>query len=117
MIIYSHSIFYFHITMNLIQIFDRDIISASECETVVAYRYGHTIKEIKGYKKIPITETADILSWKYTQTRANHVVVKDSKKSDWIYIVMTVCLVLVTSYLTISKLKHIDFILSLNKRR
>ncbi|HEY9874569.1 MAG TPA: hypothetical protein V6D12_14110 [Candidatus Obscuribacterales bacterium] len=46
-----------------------------ECETVIEYRYGHTLKEIKGHYRLATNETSDILAWKYSQTQANNLVV------------------------------------------
>jgi len=36
------------------------------CETVVGYRYGHTLKEMKGYLNIPTTQTVSLLQRAYT---------------------------------------------------
>ena len=44
-------------------------------ETVTSFRYGHTIKELKGYHQIPTTKIADILQWDYSRTRSTSVVV------------------------------------------
>ena len=46
-------------------------------ETVIGYRYGHTYKEIKGYKQIPVNQTADILSREFS-TKQAHATVIDS---------------------------------------
>lgn len=46
-----------------------------ECETVIGYRYGHTIKEIKGYYRIPTTETSDKISFEYSRRNVSNVVV------------------------------------------
>jgi phage terminase large subunit len=35
------------------------------CETVVLFRYGHTLKNIRGFQRIPTTETRDKLCWLY----------------------------------------------------
>lgn len=44
-------------------------------ESVMGYRYGHTFKELKGYKQIPTTKSADILSSQFHIRNANFVVV------------------------------------------
>jgi len=44
-------------------------------ETVIGYRYGHTVTEFKGYQKVSMTETRDKLAWMYSQKRADTVVV------------------------------------------
>ena len=36
-----------------------------QSETVFTYRYGHTIKEIKAHKQIPLTQTRDIITLDY----------------------------------------------------
>jgi len=46
-----------------------------ECETVITYRYGHTIKEMKGYYRIATTQTAQILKRYYGIKKADSVVV------------------------------------------
>lgn len=42
--------------------------------TVIGYRYGHTMKEIKGYPRSTMTETRDRLSAKYRKVEANTLV-------------------------------------------
>lgn len=46
-----------------------------ECETVVVYRYGHVIKEIKRFKKIPTTQIAFVIKSEYERHNANVLVV------------------------------------------
>ena len=45
------------------------------CETVVGYRYGHTIIDLKGFKNISLTETKDKLIWLYNKKQTSSPVV------------------------------------------
>ncbi len=44
-------------------------------ETVIGYRYGHTLKEIKGHVRIPTTDTADRMAWLNSDKRLNNLVI------------------------------------------
>lgn len=46
-----------------------------QSETVVGFRYGHTIKEMKAYQQIPITSTANILKREYVSKKLDSSVV------------------------------------------
>ena len=48
-----------------------------DCETVVGYRVGHTLKEIVAHKNIPTTSTAGILK-RYYEDKKSDVLVVDS---------------------------------------
>jgi len=45
------------------------------CETVVGYRYGHTIIDLKGYLRISLTETKDKLRFLYSTKKTEAPVV------------------------------------------
>jgi len=44
-------------------------------ETVITYRYGHTIKSIRPYRQIPSTKTRDILALDYLEKSLSNLVI------------------------------------------
>ena len=60
-----------------------------DCQTVVMYRVGHTIKEIRAEKQIPSTTTANIIKRYYEQKEADTIVVDSDGFGEGISDILT----------------------------
>lgn len=59
-----------------IRVLANDVASKhGDCENVIGYRYGHTVKDLEGFFRISMTETRDKLSDRWNRSKAQSVVV------------------------------------------
>lgn len=69
-----------------------------ENETVIGYRYGHTLHWIKAFKHIPTTETADRLAWAYNEKKPHGLVIDSDGVGEG-----------VADILSVKRVPHIEF--------